>query len=822
MNSRPLVIFTCFFIAGILLAAQLPGISLKIMMSACGLLFFAALAGYIWNWQNNCWIICLLFTATGFALAGLAYAQINPALNKYCGHWVTVEGTISSEADIRPEVVYYHLNICYISLGSEKYPLDARVLLRTTAPCPVYNYGDSLSVHGMLSLPGEPGNPGEFDYRAYLERRGIGAILKAESKNITRLGIKGNPITRQLLLFKEKLLSVSRQTLSPSKAALVNGIVFGTQGEIPRDLWQLFSQVGIVHILSVSGMHTGLVLAGILLLLNLFRTPQRWLAPLASIALIFYAILSGMGPAVTRATLMGLLFLWAHHLGRDQDWPTTLSVAALLSLLLNPLTLYDIGFQLSFAATWGIFYLGPVFSKLIERLGSWPGWLKAVIWVSLAAQLATLPLVTWYYNIISPVSLLANILAAPLTGLILALGIVASLAGIISIPLAGLINASTSLALDVFTSLVSFLPALPGAVLYVPTPAPLAVMACYPLLCLGVLLSSKKEWPTVKNFIFEKRRAVIVTTLGVILLSAALIAGHPDKKELFLHLIDVGQGDSILVQTPGGKNILVDAGGWSGEFESGQGAGDRVVVPYLRRLGVKRIDLLIITHPHEDHAGGVKAVARTFPIDMAIISPIGFHENLINERGQNLFDELDRNNKLPPAYLQLLTYLVNQKTSLYTTYPGDKIKCDAALEITVLAPPFPLLKGTRADENNASIVLIIRYRAQAFLLTGDIETEAQEWLLKSGSNFQANVLKMPHHGSRHFLPAFLENVQPSVALISVGKYNRFGLPANETLELLKKHEVITYRTDEQGAIILSTDGKNLRIKTQRDLRRKSA
>ncbi len=819
LNSRPLVVLTCFLIAGILLAAFLP-LSPRAVFFACGLLFFAALAGSLRGWRNTPWLICLLFLAAGFTLARLADCQVNPALFKYTGHWVTVEGVVVREADVRPEVVYYHIKMKQIAAGEEKSAMDARVLVRVAVSGRVYSYGDLLRVHGLLVRPDEPGNPGEFDYRAYLARRGIGAILKVEDPSqITRLGIDGNPLLRRILLFKEKMLAVSRQTLPPAKAALVNGIVFGTQGEIPQGLRDLFNKVGIVHILSVSGLHVGLVLGGILFLLRIFRAPQRWLAPLGSVVLILYALLCGMGPAVTRAALMGLMFLWAHHLGRDQDWPTTLSVAALISLLLNPLALYDIGFQLSFAATWGILYLGPVINKWTRRLLSRPDWVIAVIWVSLAAQLATLPLVARYYNLVSPVSLLANIAAAPLTGLILALGAAAGLAGVVWLPLAGLINASTSFALDLFTGLVSLLPAFPGAVFYVATPPLPAILAWYPLLCLVVMVSNGRGWPAVKNYVQEsirqRHRAMLAAASGVILILAVWVVGHPEKKELTLHLIDVGQGDSILIQTPAGKNILIDAGGWSGEFESGRGAGDRVVVPYLRRLGVKRLDVLVITHPHEDHAGGAMAVAKAFPVELAAISPVGFRAPLTVENDPLILNYLDPDYELPPAYRQLLIYLVNKKTPVRPVRAGDEIKCDPRLVIRVLAPPFPLLKGTRSDENNASVVLQVRYGGQTFLLTGDIEVEAQEWLVNSGANLQADVLKVPHHGSRFSSPAFFENVRPALALISVGKHNRFNMPASETLERLKMQGAAVYRTDEHGAVILSADGNNLRVKTGR-------
>ena len=815
MFARPLPILVSFFAAGILSAAWLavPG---RMALIAGSIVFLFVLAGYLRRWPKNHWLFCLLFMAAGFALARSAYEQLNPELARYCGHWVTIEGTVSRETDVRPESVYYYLDVQGIALGGEKKPFKARVLVKAPAPAPaIYAYGDILRVHGLLTAPREQRNPGEFDYRAYLERRGVGAILKVtDAGQLSKIGEGGNFFVRRLLALKQKMLATGKQTLSPEKAALVNGIVFGTQGEIPGDLWQLFSATGIVHILSVSGMHVGLLLAGMFSLFNLFRVSRRWRAPAAGTVLIIYALLCGLGPAVTRASLMGLMFVFAHHFGRDQDWPTTLSFAGFVCLLLNPLTIYEIGFQLSFAATWGILYLGPVLDRSAARFLPFSPWLKGIVWVTLAAQLATLPLIAWYYNIVSVVALLANIVAAPLTGGVLALGLAAGVAGFLSHDLAGMVNASTSFVLDIFIALIRLLSGLPGSFLNVPAPPPLLVLGWFPLLYLaGKLLTPKKAEELKSNFWSGRWSAAV---LGVIFLAAIAgagwRAGAPPQRELVLHLIDVGQGDSIFIQTPAGKNILVDAGGWNGEFESGRGAGNQVVVPYLRRLGVKKLDLFVITHPHEDHAGGAKAVAGTFPVKMVVISPFGFEEPLPDTGGHDLPGLLDRSIQLPPAYLQLLSLLINKKTPVYPVKAGDVIECDPYLEITVLSPSLPLLKGTRSDENNASLVLQIRYGEKCILLAGDTEREAQELLCRSGYDLGADILKVPHHGSRFCSPAFLENVRPSLALASAGRHNRFGLPAPETLEMLKKLGAEVHRTDEEGAVIVTTDGKNLKVK----------
>ncbi|MGB9804179.1 ComEC/Rec2 family competence protein [Desulfofundulus sp.] len=214
----------------------------------CGILFMVALPGYFFHWSFNRWVILCLFLALGFCWGTLAAYRVNPFLDEYTGHRVTIEGTVSREADVRSDCVYYWLEVQRISLGREARELQALVLVRAAVPGPVYACGDRLRLHGLLSRPQDPGNPGEFDYHAYLARRGAGAVLMVrDPASIRKLGVGGHPLMRALLRFKEKLLAVGQATLPPEKASLLNGIVFGSQGQLDRKTWQLFSESGVVH-----------------------------------------------------------------------------------------------------------------------------------------------------------------------------------------------------------------------------------------------------------------------------------------------------------------------------------------------------------------------------------------------------------------------------------------------------------------------------------------------------------------------------------------------------------------------------------------------
>ncbi|MDD3653922.1 MAG: ComEC/Rec2 family competence protein, partial [Desulfotomaculaceae bacterium] len=473
--NRPVVVLTFSYIAGILLG-ELTDFKIFFIITMTGFCFLMAVAGYFLAWRKIRRVILILFLLLGLTSSRLAIVESDTPLVNYCNQQVTLLGQVAAEPDIREDKVYYLFKVQEIVQGGKSFSIKGDVRLQVNEATVVYSYGDVLRVSGLLSRPELPGNPGAFNYQTYLERQGIRVTLRARGDQaIEKIADnQSNPVLKTALRLKEKLSSIATRSLPPKQAAVLNGIVFGTQGLIDRETRQAFTETGIVHILSVSGLHIGLVLGGVVGLLRLLRIAPGLTAPLATPILIFYVLMTGFNPAVLRAAIMAMLLLWAHHLGRDRDWPTTLAVAALIILLWHPLQLLHPGFQLSFAATWGILYLGPclsnAFAKLLHGIPeNLSHHISLALAIPLAAQLATIPLVAWYYNMISPVSVLANLVAVPLVGLIMFLGILAAAVGLLWLPLADFVNISNGISIDLFMRLVSFFQELPGAVIYVPT-----------------------------------------------------------------------------------------------------------------------------------------------------------------------------------------------------------------------------------------------------------------------------------------------------------------------------------------------------------------
>ncbi|MEW6448319.1 MAG: DNA internalization-related competence protein ComEC/Rec2 [Bacillota bacterium] len=798
----PLILLTALYVGGCFAARYFPLPGNAAFLAAFFTLLVAVI-GYFYARRRNYLIIYTLFFFLGIIAARFAIAEAASPLADLADHHVTLKGTVVAEPDVRARDARYVLRVAEARVGQRVFK-GGKVLLVVRKPERVFGYGDLLRVKGMLVKPAPPGNPGEFDYGAYLARRGIGVQVYARPEGVMRLGHGvPNPLVVPALWLKARLFAVLDALFSPGQSTLIKGIAFGTRTAIDPAVNEAFVETGVVHILSVSGLHVGLVLGFVLGIARVLRLRSGVTLLTAVFVLLFYDLMVGADPPVVRATVMAVLLLLARHLGRERDWPTALAAAALVVLLANPLAVGDPGFQLSFAATWGILFLGPAMVAGLERLGSrWriPG-RTALAWgvaVPLGAQLGTLPLVALHYNLVSPVALLANIAAVPLTGFILLLGILAAVLGLCWLPLGEVLAAPAGLTLDVFLYLIRFFQHLPGAVVYVPAFPWAVVVLWFGLLYLvtSKLTGKPSVSPaSIRSGFWQWLLRAAVFALVVLAWVGLFRWLGGGERVLRVDFIDVGQGDSALVRTPGGGTLLVDAGGWPGELtgEGVEGAGMRVV-RYLRREGVKRLDVLILTHPHEDHCGGARAVVERIPVRLVVVPPL--------EPG------------IEPSYDRLLSFFGERGVPVSTAKAGDSIRLDPAVKIAVLGP-FPPLDRDPAAFNDESLVLRISFQEKSVLFAGDVEEEGQRRLLRYGAALRSDVLKVPHHGSARFLPAFFKAVHPEVAVISVGARNRFGQPAPTAIQELERLGAKVYRTDRDGAMLLNTDGTKIEVKTRR-------
>lgn len=340
---------------------------------------------------------------------------------------------------------------------------------------------------------------------------------------------------------------------------------------------------------------------------------------------------------------------------------------------------------------------------------------------------------------------------------------------------------------------------LPGGSSYVATPPWYAVLLWYAgLVGLVQLIEGRLALPLASSSplllpllrMYGRCNRLVPAGIALLLVLAILWPWSGTDGQLQVHFIDVGQGDSILVRFPGGRTMLVDAGGRLGSLDEGRGVGDSVVVPYLHRLGMDKLDVLVVTHAHGDHAGGVPPVAEKLHVGALVLS-------------------------CAPGYEELLDLMAPLGIPVYRVGAGHILHIDESVEVTILAPARELPAGAEEDLNNASLVLRLDYGQVSFLLTGDIEENAQRALLGSGAVLQADILKVPHHGSRFFVPEFFDAVSPDYAVIQVGKNNRFGHPSRDTLETLTNTGANVLRNDRDGAVLFATNGRDVTVQTGR-------
>ncbi len=648
-------------------------------------------------------------------------------------------------------------------------------------------YGDQVRIQGRLRVPSQARNPGEFDYRAYLARRSIHVLMTLRPESIQEVSKESVrwPM-RVVRLVRRHLNRTIDRTLKGSPGALLRGVLLGERRKLPAEVTEAFSDSGVIHVLAVSGLHVGLIV-GIFYSLFCALRLRETAATLLTLTLIFlYMFVVDLRPSVVRATIMASVIMVGRLLERESDLLNAIAFAGLIILIWNPLFLFELGFQLSFVATLSIVYLhGRLKELLLPFLKAtsppWARWICSGLLVSLSAQLGTFPIIAYYFQKAPIISIVANLLVVPLIGLAVSLGFTSALLSLVSMGLARMYAAANWVLLTGLIRLVSFAASLPFAYLHIPRPSKMFISLYYVFLFLG---ANGKRFPAARRtFLFG----------GLILLNFLVWDQALERPgDLSVLFLDVGQGDAAFVRFPNGRTMLVDGGERKPRFD----CGERIICPYLRRIGLQHLDVMVLTHADNDHVGGLPAVLEEFPVGLVLDS---------------------RARHITKTYCRFLELAHAPGVVYREVRAGDRLKICPEVEVTVLHPTeeFVTEDGDAPfGRNSASVVLRIKYGMVSFLLTGDIEEEAEEALLEGGCELGSTVLKVPHHGSKSSsILSFVRAVQPQVAVISVGRWNRFGHPGQEVLQRYQQFDVALYRTDQDGAVAISTDGRRLELET---------
>ena len=792
------------FLAGLLAALSL-GIAcaawLQITFSAAWpylivLLLFGTLASWclVLRKSERTWIAFLgLFFILGLARFAAAYELPQTDISHFAG-MAALHGTVTEEPRVtvgKDHVMHIRYTVAAERVIQEGKPYAARGHAYIYTRCnssdahPIGQIGDALTAVGKLRRPHGYQNPGQIDTAFLLRSQGITASLSAGNGQI-RISSAEHPSLSQRFMrwaasVRAHYMENMKAVMPDADAAVIFAMLFGGYAGIRPEVLEAFTTTGIVHILSVSGSHISLVAAVTAWIATFLRLP-KWLGAVSVTAIIvLYVVLAGLVPPAVRSGIMGGAAFLGLVLGRERDAQRILLITGILMLLLSPLLLFHISFQLSFLATAGLLFLAPIFREHLHRL---PSFIAGSLAITISAQLATLPILAWYFNQLSLSALLANLVVVPLVELVIVLGLFGGVAAFI-FPMLGLFVFSfDSLLLGGTFELTRFIALLPAAQVWVPSIGVGWGLCYYGVLVLMILPPDNRG--IFFSYVGRYRYALGGTLITLLAALFFRYAVHPD--EMTVHFIDVGQGDCALVVTPHGHAMLFDTGGTrDGAFD----IGARVDVPYLLHYGIRSVDYIFLSHAHEDHAAGAGAILTMLPVQHVFTA----------DEGTAAYARSMRMGDGNPLLLKFSRIEA-----------GQTVVLDGVTVETIYAPDYD--PANHATGNEVSNVYRVCYGEARFLFTGDLVKEHEERMLAAGAAVASTVVKMPHHGSdTSSSEAFVKAAHPLYAVCCVGADNAFGHPRPDVLARYERVGAAILRTDRDGAIVFRTDGRHMTAET---------
>jgi competence protein ComEC len=705
-----------------------------------------------------------------------------------------VRGVVRDDPEVGDESQRFSITVRAIEIQGEWQPQSGGVLVRA-GYLPRYHSGDVVEIEGKFQSPFAGAG---FDYADYLARKDIRSTMEFPLVRIT--GHEDDGIMRTAILHVRRRLSKAiGLSLPEPQSSLAQGILLGQKSVLPADVAADLNDTNTSHLVVVSGANVVLVSAFATGALSWLFGRRRALG-LSIGVVIAYGLLIGMSPSVARGTVMGVLLIIATLAGRPASGLVSILFAAAVMMGIDPSVSRDISFQLSFAATAGVVYLAsPIRAWMLEwcarllRQDTLPSpfaWIAEPISVTVAAVIATEPLIAMNFGRVSLVALPANVLVVPAFGLILLTSLLAAVAGLL--PFGRLLFAAPGYySLSYWIAVTHWLAAVPGASATirgyttwwaVSTYIPVTIAAFAALRIFRLPIGSRIE-PMRLNVARLVGAGVIAVPAAVIVATAGLAFWPTHGRRLQVTVLDIGQGDAILIETPGGHDILVDAGPGRAVL---RGLGDEL------SWRDRSIEMVLVTHPQADHITGLIDVLARYDVRRVLAGP-GVENSL--------------------AYRTFAAAVRNEGRTLETAEQGGSFDLGDGVMLEILGPGDEMAQDPQV--NNTGAVVRLSWRGVSFLLTADIEAKAERSLISDGVSLEATVLKVPHHGSATSSSReFLDAVRPSIAVVSTGQNNRFGLPSPGVVARIGEYAPVL-NTADSGSVHFETDGAHVWVSTSR-------
>ncbi len=840
---RPVIPLLIALISGITAGSlvSIPGtMALVALVATLVALFFSVASG-----RKGSVAFCLFIS-----LFLLGILNINLYLHPYRGgdditlhagkDKLTVEGLVCNPPRVSRDKTNLVIRSTRIIRDGTAIPVRGKILLSVKDSNNLLKYGNYIRAKVRLKEPHNFNNPGGFDYKRYLLYRGIRlrGYVSRPSDIVVMRESAGDYFKTRIERYRSRLRGLILENAPSAEGGILQALILGEKDRIPEDISDKFNRAGVSHILAISGLHVGIIAFLSLIIIRTIMKSSEYLllrfnifkvsALFAVIPIISYAFIAGLRISTIRATIMILCFLIALLAGRGRDLLNILAFAAFAILIISPASLFDVSFQLSFVAVASIILITPRLGGMIPK-GTGDGIFRKGITsiilftiVSLSAMIGTYPLIALYFNRVSAIALLSNLFIIPITGFaVLPLGILFIIAAPFA-PIATVFIQIASFFIRISVSIVDFLSSFSFSSFHVTTPTPLEIIFYYLLIITALKLIDSwksKEGETdhrssgytktrflpvaikrLEDVYTANRKRFLTLFLSFILLFFAANAIYLHiktscQKYLEITFIDVGQGNSALIKFPGGNVMLVDGGGF---YDRSFDLGKYVVAPYLWREKIKKVDIMVLTHPDQDHIGGLPFLAENFEV------------------GEIWSNGCESKNES----FRRLNEIITKKAIHHKIVDKDtEDRTIGGASITILHPAKSSSgKGLHfpdSDYNNNGIVMKITFGNTSILLPADISESAEAEIVASGTDLEADILMAPHHGAGTSSSVlFLKAVRPEIVVISCGPDNRFGFPDSNVLDIYAKVGIRVLRTDKNGAVTIRTDGENIEVRDQ--------
>ena len=802
------------------------------------------------------WMLLILFIPCGYYLA-VSLNDSRPSnhiLNHLDeSRRTTLTGTLIETPEFLEQKVFFHVNVDRIQFKKILLPVSGRVRLTHYQPQLIketYQAGDIVRFSQVrLKRPRNFKNPGAFDYKSFLKTKGISAIGSlSKNSSLEKLGTAPLPLIKKLQIhLRSRLTETLNTQFSEAEAALLKAMLLGQKNQLSEETKESYIATGLSHLMAVSGLHVGFVAWAAFMIFwplafhGLIKYYPEWAqsgaarkiaAFLCFFPVLFYLLLVGPKITAIRAGFLVIVFLFAVLANRERNVINALIIAAFLILIWNPEAVLDVSFQLSFAAMVGILFVVHQLARppgdSIDRMGEQP-WFRRWLWnlpseegkelspfrkyshslakyfaasalISLAVYLTTLPFLIFHFNRVSLIGILLNLIMVPLASVLIPLALFAVSLGSILPALAWVLSFPLNLLLKGFLVIPQFFAGFSFASVYVPTP-PRIWIILYFLVLIGwawmlVRKPNPDKEPSPRKFFNGKvwpKTILVLTSLATLawLIWPRLL--ERPSENLQVSILDVGQGDSIFIEFPNRKTMILDGGGF---YKNSLDVGKAVVAPFLWNHGIANIDYLAATHSDQDHISGLESLVDLFSIGHFLDGFPGLGDTRIADLRQKALNKGALSVPLRPG-----VPLTVGEVRIVPLHPG---------------PQFILQKTTHEKGkigNELSLVLRLEYRDFSMLLTGDIGKSTEEYLIENSLPLQATFLKGPHHGSRFSnSPSFIRTVQPQAVIFSSGYLNWMRHPHPEVIDRYQASGTKIWRTDLDGSIHITTDGTRHRVR----------